>query len=689
MKSSFYFFGILVFFGISGTILADDPPPAPGSITTLEEIVVTATKTQEKRKDIPNNVITKDEQDIQDSPAKGFGELLANEPGLDLRSYGDYGGAVEALRIRGMSDQGTQVLVNGISLNSPSLGQADLGGIPLNNIERVEVVKGSGSLLYGSGAMGGTVNIITKSPQKNQTNCNAAAGYGSNQSAQFSLAQGMFTSEHFGYFFTAHHAQTDGFRDNGDMTQTDLSLKLLWDQKDRLKISLYGDYLDRASGVPGPQPPAGTPDYYLHGTHFYSPESSSLVNHGRDENGHTLINIEGRAAAWCAFSVQAGYSDLKNYYFNRNVVDLYPKLAGEGEKTWVVNQVNEYQGHVELKPLAQIDLLLGAEYKGFDYERETVDLNSGGEDKPNARAASHEHVFTKAALAEAQYRFNDSLKALAGIRHEDHSKFGGINLYRYGLAFNPYKNTAVKFNQGRHFRAPTLNDLYWPDDGWTRGNPDLKPETGWHTDLTLEQSFLADKLFFTASYFYWDVKDKIAWAENPAYPTSIPGMNKWTPANVDSAAGAGWELAAKIGPFRHMQFDLSYSRMDIQEQKKDCPQRQAVETPAQLFKGSLTYWYQEDATVNLTARYVGDRPADYRTDQDVVPQHILDSYWTLDLKWNQRLAQHWSLFVQANNFLDEAYTTRLGNFVASDGSFVKADYPGAGRSFFMGLTYVY
>ncbi|RPI76631.1 MAG: TonB-dependent receptor, partial [Desulfobacteraceae bacterium] len=169
MKRSPYFLVFFLILNLSAIIRADDPPPDPNPVSTLEEIVVTATKTKEKRKNIPSNVIVKDEQDIRESTTQGLGEILANEPGLDLRTYGDYGGAAEALRIRGMSDHGTQVLVNGVSLNSPSLGQADLGGISLNNIERIEIVKGSGSLLYGSGAVGGTVQIITKEPKKDRT----------------------------------------------------------------------------------------------------------------------------------------------------------------------------------------------------------------------------------------------------------------------------------------------------------------------------------------------------------------------------------------------------------------------------------------------------------------------------------------------------------------------------------------
>ena len=124
-----------------------------GKEVIMDEVIVTATKTPEKRKDIPNSIVIKSKKDIQASGAKNIGELLANEPGIDWQSYGNYGGAPQEIHIRGMQGNATKVLVNGISVNSPSLGSADVGTIPIENIDRIEVVKGSGSLLYGSGAM--------------------------------------------------------------------------------------------------------------------------------------------------------------------------------------------------------------------------------------------------------------------------------------------------------------------------------------------------------------------------------------------------------------------------------------------------------------------------------------------------------------------------------------------------------
>ncbi|MBN1276267.1 MAG: TonB-dependent receptor, partial [Deltaproteobacteria bacterium] len=207
-------------------------PERLNSETVLDEVVVTATKTEKKRKEVPNSVIILDQFDIQDSPAKSLGELLANEPGIDWRTQGDFGGAVQALHIRGMSGNATQVLVNGVSYNSPSNGIADVSRIPLSMIERVEVVKGSGSLLYGSGAMAGTVNIITKNPERDYIQARAGAGYGSQETSHLFAEHGMYAVGDLGYYITANRIKTDGFRRNADLTQENASLKIVFDKGD-------------------------------------------------------------------------------------------------------------------------------------------------------------------------------------------------------------------------------------------------------------------------------------------------------------------------------------------------------------------------------------------------------------------------------------------------------------------------
>jgi iron complex outermembrane receptor protein len=662
----------------------------------MDEVVVSATKTREKRKDIPNAVILKDDIEIEASPAKSLGELFANELGIDWRTYGDYGGAAQEIRIRGMGASGTQVLVNGVTVNSPSLGTADVGRIPLNNIERIEVVKGSGSLLYGSGAMGGTVNIITKRPKRHKMDLKVSAGYGSQHTYLLSAEQGMFVWGDLGYYLTANRGETDGFRDNSDLTHNDVSLKMVYDKGEVLDISLYGDYIDREHGRPGVRLPKETEDYFINGIKFYNRDAASLLDKGSDEDGHVVLQVKSHPAEWLAFNLRGDYTSMENYNYSRYSFD------GSGGKFWTTNDVFGAEGDIEIKPFEGASLLFGTEYKDYDWENKSVDLDASGAEVSETKSTTRADLHTTGTFAEGQYRPCKFFKAVAGLRYEDDSEFGTESLPLYGLVFNPLKDTVLKFTHGKHFLAPTPNDLFWPKEDWgwgmgTEGNPDLKPEMGWHTDLTLEQAVFGNRVFLTGSYFNWDMDDRIQWADD--------GTGFWRPTNLKSYEADGIEVGARIGPFFDFTLSIDYTYLDAEEEaeeygreeptsQKAWKTRRATYSPERQFKGTLIYEGPSDLTASLTVRYVSDRLryrdettnwVDYNT---VV--YTLYSYWTTDVKLEQRLFEHWVLSAQSTNLFDKGYDTYLSTFRNEDANVTTVQgFPGAGRSVFFSVTYEY
>lgn len=644
-------------------------------VIRLEEIVVTATKIEEKRKDVPNAVIVVDEMEIQESPAKTLGELLANELGLDWRTQGDYGGAAEEVHIRGMSGNATLVRVNGVTVNSPSLGVADVSKIPLNNIERIEVVKGSGSVLYGSGAMAGTINIITKRPKRDRVDLKATAGYGTQDTYRLSAEQGMFVAGDLGYYLTANRYKTHGFRSNSDLSQNDVSLKFVLDKGDLLDVSLYGDYIYRDFGRPGVKPPEGTRSYFINGVEFFNSESASLIDMGRENDAHVVINVKSSPTKWVNLKFRGDYTYMNAYNYDRYSFD------GSGARTWVTNKVFGLEGDVDFKPFSGANLLIGTEYKHYDWENKNTSLNSNGGDIPGSTSTTDANLHTTGVYAEAQYRPCKYIKGLAGIRHEDNSQFGTEDLPRFGLILNPFESTAVKINHGKHFLAPTPNDLYWPADPWTKGNPNLKPETGRHTDATLEQELFDDRVFLTLTYFRWDLQNKIQWAPDSSWV--------WTPQNLDKAKGDGWEVGINIGPFYDLMLVLDYTYTDAKEETQYVTRRAAY-TPRHLFRGDLTYWSWFGLTATGTVRYVGDRDF-YGFDQAITtPTNTLDSYWTADIRIEQHVFDNWLLSLQANNLFDKEYDTYFGTFIDPttwQGSV--ATFPGAGRSVFLSVVYEY
>jgi TonB-dependent siderophore receptor len=664
--------GLLLFPGI-GT--AQESKKTDDAVKTLDEVVVSATKTVETRKDVPNAVIVIDDLDIAESPAKTLGELLANEPGVDWRTYGDYGGARGVLRIRGMEGNATQLRVNGVTVNSPSLGFADVSKIPLNTIERVEVVKGSGSVLYGSGAMAGTVNIITKRPKREETDLKVSAGYGTQSSYLASAEQGMFLGGDVGYYLTANRYKTHGFRSNSDLSHNDTSLNLVLDKGEILNVSLYGDYIYRDFGRPDVQPPAGTQGYYLNGSELYNSESANLLDRGRDNDAHAVLNIRSRPADWVDIQFRGDYTYMDSYNYGRYV---YWGMAG-GARTTVTNKVFGLEGDVNLRPFEGANLLVGSEYKHYDWENKNIDLDAYGTDEPGSTAYTDASLHTTGVYMEGQYRFCKYAKGLAGIRHEDHSVFGTEDLPRFGLIVNPLQDTALKFNYGKHFLAPTPNDLYWPSDPYTSGNPDLKPEKGWHLDAGVEQALLDNKVFVSLTYFNWDLKDKIQWQpdENWVY----------RPQNLAKARAQGCEVGTRIGPFYDLTLGLDYTYTDAEEDTQYVTRR-ATYTPKHQFRGDLTYWAPFGLTAVATIRYVGDRYYYGSDDTLTEPSDTLDSYVTMDLRLEQRLYDNWILSLQANNLLNKSYDTYFGSFTdQTSGETTTAAFPGAGRSVFFQVAY--
>ncbi|MEE9913181.1 MAG: TonB-dependent receptor [Deltaproteobacteria bacterium] len=686
------FFILVLVLAAASSVFAAREGDSPDDAIVMETVVVTATKTPEKRRDIPNAVIIVDKKDIQAVGAGSIGALLANVPGIDWQTYGNYGGATQEIHIRGMRGNATQVLVNGVAVNSPSWGVADVSKIPLDNIERIEVSKGSGSVLYGSGAMAGTVNVITKGPRRDKMDLKIGAGYGSQNTYRVAAENGMFVAGDFGYYLTAGRTETDGFRDNGYLRQNDVSLKLVLDKRDITQISLYGDYVDRTYGMPGVRPPPGTQDYSLGGEKFYNSESATLLDRGGDKDGHIVLEAKGVPSEWLGYNLKGHYTHMDNYIFAR-----WPFFGmASGLESWVTNQVIGADGHVNIYPFAGAKLLVGGEYKNFDWTYEGFTLDGGGHQ--TVQTTKDANIYTKGFFTEAEYRPSPYGKVLAGFRHEIHSAFGSENLPVAGVVINPFKTTALKFNHGKHFLAPTPNDLYWPADLYNRGNPDLKPEIGWHTDVTLEQSLFKDKIFATLSYFHWNVEDKIQWEPD--------SQGVWSPINLAGYQADGIEAGIKVGPFYDLSLALGYTYTHAEEENREYSRqdyttpdfryslvkRRATMTPAHRFRGDLMYKSNFGLTVTATMRYVGDQLV-YNTETTVYPEtqtvlYTLGSYWTADLKIEQRLYKHWVLSLAGHNLFDGKYDTHLQSFTDQT-TFVStmSAYPGAGRSVFGSVSY--
>ena len=413
----------------------------------LEEVVITATKTEESVEETTSSVTIIKKEEIEKMNVAFVPEVLRTVPDLIVRQNGGPGTQITVF-LRGANPSHTLVMIDGVKVNSPSTGTFDFAGISADNIERIEIVKGPQSTMYGSEAMAGVINIITRK------------GDGTSR-VEFSVEGGSFGtfkpsmtvlggSKYIDYRLTGTYFYSDGF-----------SSAKSGDERDGYKNA-------SVSGKVGIKP-SDIFDVELTGSHSY------------DRIELDDINLSGRAVDNLNF-VQHGYHDLLSaktrlYLFNIWEQVLTTSLFDETLRFRDPNPLTSFN-NADIKTSTetvdwQNNLYLSNYYTltaGVEYRLEEGE-NKGMFDRTIEDKAVYLNNILKL--------FNESLVLNAGLRHDDYETFGGKTTYRVGAVY-AFKGAdlRIKGSYGTGFRAPSFNELFWPADPLYGGggNPDLKPE---------------------------------------------------------------------------------------------------------------------------------------------------------------------------------------------------------------------
>ncbi len=251
MKRSSWVLPLFLFLLPSQALAQEDKKP-PGSPVTMDEVVVTGTRSEEKVERIPANVTVIDQEDIKNSSAKNVPDLLRSQEGIVVRDLLANGKSAQ-VDLRGFGEAAPYnnlVLVDGRRVNEIDLSGVDWTQIPLDQIERIEIVRGTGTVLYGDNAVGGVINIITKTPSDRFAfSAGATAGsYGRNKEhVSVSGGQGPLAASFYGSYDSTH-----GYRENNDYRAKDAGGKLVYDAASFLSLNVSGSYHTDDYGLPGP-----------------------------------------------------------------------------------------------------------------------------------------------------------------------------------------------------------------------------------------------------------------------------------------------------------------------------------------------------------------------------------------------------------------------------------------------------
>lgn len=561
----------------------------------IERIVVTPSRIKEDIEETGRKVDLITREDIELSSADDLAELLTDFTSVNISSDGGVG-ANQNIRMRGLTAAEVLILIDGRPINNPRDGQVDFSSIPLDNIERVELVHGPSSSLYGSQAMGGTVNIITKQPPTgDKPKTELLSSFGTFETYSETILHGARIND-FSYLISGAYQSSQGFRDNSEFNAKDFNLKLKYDISDRQAVAFNCGFYKSKTGAP----------YKI-----TSPDPDDKQNKMSD---YLDLGWNFQYDAKTEMSVRV-YNNYERLAFLENS-PTYEKST----HTTQARGIN-LQGSRFLTNNCRL-------ITGFDYIGNFNNSSSSSKHKYNV----------KAGFLESQLKFFDRLNLNLSVRIDDYSNFG--TTVNPSLTFLGEISDHIKCHGlfARSFRAPTFNDLYWPDEGWAKGNPNATPEKGFTGEFGIKTDI---NKYFTVDITYYRnaFNDLINWAPNA-------DGTIWQPSNINSALIDGIEFENSITLFDNLFIRIGYTYMSAIDNKLH---KHLIYQPKQKLDFSIRLKEADDYMIEFKGQYTGVRFHDPANNTKVKP------FLTLGFNASKQFKNGLTFFVSMDNLIGKEY----------------------------------
>ena len=495
-------------------------------VKKLDPVVVTATKMETPAAELGSSVTVITEEELKTYHYRTIDDAVRAVPGLEVRRSGSPG-KTTSLTIRGANANQVQVLVDGVRVKSPTTGQAEISDISPELIERIEVIRGPQSTLYGADAIGGVVNIITKKGKGpfSATVHQEAGNYDTLNSRTW------FSGSHelLDYSFSASHLESNGQFQNDGFWQNALNLRLGLTLPRDSSLAFTLRYNRTDTDLP---------------TRFVStplPIEPVIDTNNRQESETlvTALQARTRPLSWWETELRLG-----RYANTLTFVDrpdpgfpcAFPPCEFPSRLTVERREV-EWLNHVHLDRWSTSSV-------GLEYRDESGD-NQGG-------SPFHAESDTKSVFFQQQLRFFERLFMSAGFRVEDNSVFGTSTTERGSLAYAVKSwGTKLRGGAGSGFRAPTFNDLFFP--GFS--DQTLKPEESFSYDFGVDQRLWENRIRLGLTYFQNEFTNLIS-IESIATAPFVKGVN------AGKARSAGIEFTSEVDLLDTLVASVNYTYTD-------------------------------------------------------------------------------------------------------------------------------
>lgn len=628
------------FFLLPWSASADDDP------LPLEPVVVSATRVPAAADRLGSSVTVIDRDEIEARNVRFLGELLRQVPGVSVARSGG-AGAQTQIRVRGAEANHVMVLIDGVEANDPALGdEFSFAHLLLSGVERVEIVRGPHSAIWGSDSLAGVINVVTRDGVDPRRLLHIEAGSHGTRQIGTSLAAPW---QRGSWNLDVTHLQTDGTNISRSGTEDDgyenltLTLGAEFDLTDRVAIASRLNVIDSenefdnidfiGTGLPAD----GTP--YTDAQQLYWLTRARWSGW----NGRVAQRAE----------LRYGDTENANYDFGQRSSLTTSERVAVG-----------YQASVDLSAGQALSRSLT-----LALEHESTDFRQRGTASPFGDPNQDRSLHVNSAVLEFLGDLDERLTLAASLRYDDNSDFDSRGAYRVSLSRRIGDGARVWGAYGTGQKAPTFIERFGFFTTGFIGNPDLRPEQSQGWEIGAETTFADRRGQASVAVYREDLEDEIDGFFFDPQSFNFTARNVAAESRRQGGeAQVGWRFA------EHWNVDLTYAYLDSTQPGFDLRARDELRRPRH--SGFLGLSYADPAgplSVSVSASYNGER-----SDQFFPPfprpseQVALESYWLLDVACRYRINPSLELTLRGENLLDEDYEDVFG-------------FANPGRSGFVGL----
>lgn len=643
--------GLLAGFFVSVALAQDDA------------VVVTATRFPDTKRDLPVGVTVITRDDIRKSASSNLGDILAQfgllqirdlagtqNPQIDLRGFGITG------------DQNTLVLLDGLRLNEADLESTQLSAIPLEAIERIEIVRGAGAVLYGEGATGGTINIITKRGHPGETRANAlvrAGGYGTEEARAGFDRYG----ESFGAGIAGSYEDTRGYRSNSHYREKSALANLdAFSSEGRLYLKAGAD--EQQARLPGSLTEAQINQ---------DPRQTNTPNDWRSRDGAHVILGGSRYVGESEFSADLGYRQ-------RNTKAFFAAFGGFFTDTDANLWSFAPRARLPFQALGRThELVVGADLERWDYGTQS----SSAPAQPAFSMRNGDQA-SDALYAQASVWLSGATRMVLGVREQhtsqrldeqvfppsDRRLASHLEAYEAALRQSFARGWSGYAKYGKSFRVANFdeNACFFPPCSLTL----LEPQTALGGELGVEYESRTVRM--RASVYQIDL-------ENEIYFSPLAGAN----INLSPTRRRGvelesaWKLADAVDARAGLAFQQAVFRSGVYG-GVDVSGNTIPLVPEMLATGGLSWAYRPRSRASVNVRYVGEERFD--NDQANTFGRKQPAYGIVDAKLEHQLAANWQVALEVRNLFDKRYFS----YGTATGTTFSA-LPAPGRAAYLSLAW--